>query len=127
MAIQQTWLDELLPSKDIPIERVSRDSYISNIRSCAMAGRCIGVILNSIDDAQDTAKKLSEECPDRNVILYHERFLAEDLYRQEAKVLDAAGKNLHHHSEIKRLSLVHKAYSLTLMWTLTNSLWTLAR
>ena len=57
-----------------------------------MAGRCIGVILNSIDDAQDTAKKLSEECPNRNVILYHERFLAEDLYRQEAKVLDAAGE-----------------------------------
>ena len=92
MHIQQTWLDELLPSKDIPIERVSRDSYISNIQSCAMAGRCIGVILNSIDDAQDTAKKLTEECPDRNVILYHERFLAEDLYRQEVKVLDAAGK-----------------------------------
>ena len=75
--------------KRVRIERMEEDGLEGRLRSL---DGCIGVIVNTVAKAQETAKRLRKAFPDRKVILCHSRFTAADRKEKEDLVLLAAGR-----------------------------------
>lgn len=107
-----TWSD----GKDVFVKNVSCDAKektvyikylgisdaIDNIEK--QSESCVCIISNTVKHAQDLYSYLCKQLPDRNIILLHSRFLADDRARLEHRVIDAIGKNSTH--EIRKGTII---------------------
>ena len=95
-----TWSDEdivrvknlfsMEDEKDVFVDYVDTSTGIKQI--VGQDNCCVGVIVNSVNRAQLLYEQIKSELSNRNVVLIHSRFLAEDRNRKENEVLRYAGK-----------------------------------
>lgn len=81
-----------IPSKSAEIIRSDNDEVINEIQRAIDAGACVGIICNTVAQAQHFAE-LAEKLPEAEVILYHAQFIITDRIDREERIKNAVGKN----------------------------------
>lgn len=76
---------QVIQINDEEVEKILKDSLKD--------GGCAGVILNTVERAQNFAKKILEWFPECETILMHSQFIISDRAEIEREILKRAGKN----------------------------------
>lgn len=78
---------------DLPKSVLEQRSIVIRILSDNLAeGGCAAVVVNTVKRAQEFARAIKKALPEKNVILLHSRFIAEDRNEYEKALLAKAGK-----------------------------------
>ena len=81
------------PSRIICIQQTDRLRLISQIEKTASLGGCIGIIMNTVKQAQELAKEIKQTFSEHSVILLHSRLLMADRAGRESDLLCLLGKH----------------------------------
>ena len=79
-------------SRSIEIRNLDTSCLVSQLRKLTEGGACCGIIVNTVRAAQDLARKITEEMPNAEMLLFHSRFIATDRAEKESLLLQRAGK-----------------------------------
>ena len=80
-----------LAEKRIQIQRIQEETIIDTAIQAALAGGCVGIILNRVKDSQRLAAKI-KTIYDGNVIILHSRYLPIDRAKLEDEIVRCVGK-----------------------------------
>lgn len=81
------------PRKQIRIIKEKEETIIKILKERLSEGGCAGVIVNTVFQAQEIAKKIRRELPEYPVLLVHARFTMADRQKIEEGLLTRIGKN----------------------------------
>ena len=84
---------EAMEQRIVHIKKISANSLIANVSPLLEKGGVIGVIVNTVRRAQDTASMLAEKYGKENVMLLHSSFIAADRAKIEDDLLKRIGKD----------------------------------
>lgn len=79
-------------SLDVALDALADDALEDTLNALLAGGGCAGVIVNTVNRAQELAKRLRARFGDGTVGLFHSRFLAVDRAAKEEALLHALGK-----------------------------------
>jgi CRISPR-associated endonuclease/helicase Cas3 len=77
--------------REVRLEYLSDNALPDRLDDLLLGGGCAGVIVNTVNRAQETAKALSERFGEETVRLLHSRFLAPDRAQKELELLKELG------------------------------------
>ena len=80
------------PSRSVQIEQGDRQQLPALIEGIVSKGGCVGIVVNTVRQAQELAQELKAIFPEAPVILIHARFLMADRSEREAELLRLLGK-----------------------------------
>lgn len=78
--------------KTVIVGKIHYEELIDTLSQKITQGGCVGIIVNTVQKAQDFADEICKSIPEATVILYHSRFTMEDRLEKEKAVLDRVGK-----------------------------------
>lgn len=97
-----TWTDGAeVHQRDIPVDqpehvirirKADRDQISVMVEEAVSRGGCVGIIMNTVFQAQQLARELKRDFPGNRVILIHSRFLMAERAEREAQLLQLLGK-----------------------------------
>lgn len=93
MKVRQRNIQVDQPPRLVHIEQAERQQIPTTIKHVVSKGGCVGVIMNTVRQAQQLAQELNEMFPDHSVILIHSRLLMADRSEREAELLRVLGKH----------------------------------
>lgn len=91
-AVQQQEVMDAGPSRNVSLARMEDADLITRLDSLLCEGGYAGVIVNTVQRAQDFARELRKAFGEDQVILTHARFTAPDRIRTEERLLQLLGK-----------------------------------
>lgn len=80
------------PRKQIHIISDKEENIAEILKERLSGGGCAGVIVNTVLQAQETARKIRENLPDYPLLLVHARFTMADRQKMEEELLTRIGK-----------------------------------
>ena len=80
------------PSRLVQIKQADRQQIPTLIQHAVSKGGCVGIVMNTVRQAQQLAQELYDMFPDHSVILIHSRLLMADRLEREAELLRVLGK-----------------------------------
>lgn len=97
-----TWIDgNKIDQKEIEIDKkdtevkissVPQDDIVDLIQDKLSQGGCAGIVVNTVNYAQELAEKLTGELPEFKVMLFHSRYIQSDRASIEEDVVSSFGK-----------------------------------
>lgn len=81
------------PSRLIEMKRAERQQFSTMIKHSVSRGGCVGIVVNTVRQAQQLAQELYDMFPDHPVLLIHSRLLMADRLEREAELLRILGKH----------------------------------
>jgi CRISPR-associated endonuclease/helicase Cas3 len=78
--------------KNVKIAKCTNNDMLDIIHNAVRNGGCVGVIMNTVSRAQNTAEAVRNEITD-NVLLYHAQFIMPDRAKKEEELLTKIGKD----------------------------------
>ncbi|WP_297202034.1 CRISPR-associated helicase Cas3' [uncultured Flavonifractor sp.] len=81
------------PPRLVQMERADRQQIPVLIKSVVSKGGCVGVVVNTVRQAQQLAQELHDMFPEHPVILIHSRLLMADRSERESELLRVLGKH----------------------------------
>lgn len=91
MDIKQKSLPYTEKHKSVAVKKISDNDIISVVQQTVQSGGCIGIIMNTVERAQNTAEAVRQNVTD-NVLLYHAQYIMPDRNIKEEKLLKHTGK-----------------------------------
>lgn len=80
-------------SHRVAIRSLNAADWLAPLREAVSAGGCCGVIVNTVQRAQELAQTAREQLPTAHIMLQHSRFTASDRAAIESEFLRLAGKD----------------------------------
>jgi CRISPR-associated endonuclease/helicase Cas3 len=80
------------PEKKVKIIRAESDEIGDILKEKLVDGGCAGVIVNTVNQAQELAAEIREEMPEYDILLIHARFSMADRQQIEEEILRRSGK-----------------------------------
>ena len=90
--VKQTTVEVGDKCRCVSISSLNASNWIEPLCLAASVGGCCGVIVNTVQKAQELAQKAREELPEARIMLLHSRFTASDRAAIESEFLSLAGK-----------------------------------
>lgn len=81
------------PPRLVQMERADRQQIPMLIKSVVSKGGCVGIVMNTVHQAQQLAQELHDMFPDHSVHLIHSRLLMADRSERESELLRVLGKH----------------------------------
>lgn len=79
-------------NKTVCIQKTDEDAICDILGERLYDGGCAGIIVNSVDKAQQLAKRIKEELPSFETELFHSRFIMTDRAKREERLIKNIGK-----------------------------------
>lgn len=92
-AVRQESIPQQSEEKHISVVHLQTDGMLDMMKRVVEAGGCAGVILNTVNAAQQMAEQLRNEIADAEVILFHSRFINPDRAELELELMRRIGKH----------------------------------
>ena len=92
-AVRQSQIPVDCKSRQVKLLPIEREELHQRVEAALSQGGCVGVVVNTVNQAQLLAQELEDAFPDRRVILIHSRFLMEDRTRREEELMKLLGKS----------------------------------
>ena len=80
------------PPQLIQMEQADRQQIPTLIKHAVSKGGCVGIVVNTVRQAQQLAQELHDMFPNYSVLLIHSRLLMADRLEREAELLRVLGK-----------------------------------
>ena len=93
MEIKQTAVSDRSQSRAVQITYAKTAQVTALLREKLNAGGCAGVIVNTVQRAQQLAQLLRRELPEMQVIDFHSQFIMTDRIERETHLLERMGKH----------------------------------
>lgn len=93
MEIKQAAVSDRSQSRTVHIAYAKTAQVAALLRERLGAGGCAGVIVNTVQRAQQLAQLLRREMPEMRVIDFHSQFIMTDRIEREARLLELMGKH----------------------------------
>lgn len=77
----------------VQMEQADRQQIPTLIKHIVSRGGCVGIVMNTVRQAQQLAQEMHDMFPDHSVILIHSRLLMADRSEREAELLRVLGKH----------------------------------
>ena len=91
--VQQRKIQIDQPSRLVQIEQADRQQIPVLIKSAVSKGGCVGIVMNTVRQAQQLAQELHGIFPNHSVVLLHSRLLMADRSERESELLRILGKH----------------------------------
>lgn len=91
-AVRQRNIQVDQPPRLIQMEQANRQQVPMLIKQAVSKGGCVGIVVNTVRQAQQLAQELHDVFPDYSVLLIHSRLLMADRSEREAELLRVLGK-----------------------------------
>ena len=80
------------PDREVYVVKSEMDRMTAMLKDSLSGGGCAGVIVNTVAQAQNLAKKLKEQLPEYHIMLAHARYTMADRMKREEELLRRLGK-----------------------------------
>ena len=79
-------------NKEVSVRRIIRDEVAATAGYAVERGGCVGLIVNTVRKAQESAAELQSDFPKAEVIIMHAQFIMTDRAKREEQILKRVGK-----------------------------------
>lgn len=83
---------EQMKNKAIQIKRLDREKLYDKVKDLLYNGGIIGIIVNTVKEAQEIAEECAKSFGEENVFLLHSGFIATDRLKKEKELINMIGK-----------------------------------
>lgn len=91
-SVRQQAIESAQTPRTVQIAWAEDDALVGLLREQLADGGCAGVIVNTVARAQQMAKTLQEQLPEREIVVLHARFVMTDRAKKEEMLLGRLGK-----------------------------------